>query len=233
MVGDFNGSWRLVAVYLNAYADLYGYSALPNAYTTPIDATAITNIVGLTTFCAFNGTNNCTNTNYHQQPDGAPAETFATGGADTMIGFSEQSFYVLGSEPSRTAPLYAAQVPYGTLQQPLLFADAFVANAATCPVGSACDGDVQAFTGTANSPQVLSMITYSWDLNFQSPPRRLLPAAYAFWNQPLVQRDQLYQQFLPIVQRAQAFPNDISAQLKTQIYGGVCAALVAQVPYSC
>lgn len=50
----------------------------------------------------------------------------------------------------------------------------------------------------------------------------------------MVQGDQLYQQFRTLVQKAQAFPNSISAQQKQTIYQGVCDALKAQAPnYVC
>jgi thiamine pyridinylase len=234
MVGTFNGHWRLVAVYLDAYADLYGFSALGNAYNMPPDPTAINNIAALTNFCLFNSANNCTNTYYYKQPDGTDAAVFGTDHADTYIGFSEQSFYIIGVEPSPSAPLYATQVAYGTLQQPLLFVDAFVANATTCAMGSLCANDAQNFATTINSPQVLDMITYSWDLQTGKAPRHLLPAALAFWSQPLVQNDGLYRQFRVLITQAQAFPNNITAAQEATIYQGVCNALKTASPgYVC
>ena len=141
LIGNFNGHWRLVGLYVDAYADMYGYDALSGAYTMPPDPAVIDNLAELTGFCAVDGTNNCTNDFYHDRADCYIAAAFAQGGASTYVGFSEQSFYILLNEADRSAPLYATEIAYGPQEVPLLYVDAFTVNAATCPSGSACDGD--------------------------------------------------------------------------------------------
>ena len=234
LIGNFNGHWRLVGLYVDAYADMYGYDALSGAYTMPPDPAVIDNLAELTGFCAVDGTNNCTNDFYHDRADGYIAAAFAQGGASTYVGFSEQSFYILLNEADRSAPLYATEIAYGPQEVPLLYVDAFTVNAATCPSGSACDGDAADFFGRIDALQDLNMTAYSWDLDLDAPPRRLLVASRDFWDQPHVQNDRLYSQFLGQVSDAHAFPNTISAAQQADIYNGVCQALKARNPaYAC
>lgn len=234
LIGNFNGHWRLVGLYLDAYADLYGYENIGGAFTMPPDDTAISNIAALTSFCAIDGVNNCTNDYYHDRADGTIAAAFAQGGSATYVGFSEQSFYVLLNEADRSAPLYATEVSYGTQQTPMLYVDAFTINATTCPSETPCDSDVQGFFDIINSPSVITATAYSWDLNLDAPPRRLLVARQDFWAQDIVRNDALYAQFLGQVQNANAFPNTISADVQGQIYAGVCSALKTKNPnYAC
>jgi len=234
MIGNFNGHWRLVGLYFDAYADLYGFENISGAFTMPPDPTAINNIAVLTQFCDFNGENKCTDDFYHDRADGSIAAVFATGGAATYVGFSEQSFYILLNETDRTAPLYATEVSYGTMQTPMLYVDAFTVNAASCPAASACDGDAQSFFERIDANPDFNMTAYSWDLSGNAPPRRLLVASKAFWNQDFVQSDPLYSQFLDQVDGAHAFPNTITAADQQTIYDGVCSALKAVEPdYVC
>ncbi len=234
MIGNFNGHWRLVGLYFDAYADLYGYESLSGAFQMPPDPTAISNIAALTQFCDFDGENKCTDDYYHDRADGSIAAVFAQGGAQSYVGFSEQSFYILLNEADRTAPLYATPVSYGTQQTPLLYVDAFTVNAASCPAGSACDADANSFLDRIDTVQDYLMIAYSWDLTWNAPPRRLLVATIDFWNEPLVANDPLYSQFLSQVEGAHAFPNTITAADQQSIYDGVCSALKALQPdYAC
>jgi thiamine pyridinylase len=233
LVGNFNGHWRFVGLYYNALADLHGFGALKNAPDVPMDQTAIDHIATLTSFCDQSGTNKCTNGFYNKQSDGTDASVFGAGEASAYVGFSEQSFYILGSNPPQAQPLFAVKVPYGTQVSPLLYVDAFVANKKTCPATSDCEGPAQAFARVINSNEVIDAITRSWDLR-GSPPRRLLPASTDFWIQQAIKTDALYSQFRRLVARAKAFPNSITAQQQQHIYTDVCSALKKRSPsYAC
>ena len=233
LVGNFNGHWRLVGLYYNALADLRGYASLKDAPNVVIDQTAIDHIASVASFCDQNGTDKCSNGFYNNQPDGADAIDFGAGQASAYVGFSEQSFYILGSNPPQVQPLFAVKVPYGDRASPLLYVDAFVVNAQTCLQNSDCESDAQAFARVINSNQVLDAITRSWDL-YGSPPRRLLPASVAYWTQQVVKTDALYIQFRRLVTRAKAFPNSISAEQQQQLYNDVCSNLKKRSPnYAC
>lgn len=232
MVGDYNGSWRLPSIYINAYVQQYGYGAINQSMQMPADTGVITNLVNLTNTCANAGTNNCTNNTYHSGPNGDTEHVFATGNAGADIGFSEQSFYVNYYGP--VAPLYAVPAAWGQTPQPLLFSDSFVTSRATCGPGSQCAADATALTSLMTSLAMKNYIVESQDLPQGTPWRTLLVAQSAFYQQPQIQSNPMYQQYQQIFATAQPFPNNFTAAVQAQMKTGVCQALQAQQPsYSC
>lgn len=237
MVGDYNGSWRLPSIYINAYVQQYGYANIAQAMNMPPDNQAITNLVNLTNTCAFASANNCTNGTYHGSPNGTTEQTFATGHAGADIGFSEQSFFVNLYGP--VSPLYAVPAAWGQALQPLLFADSFVTSAATCTNGSACGNDAAAFTTLMTSLPMKNYIVQSRDLPQGTPWRTLLVSQTNFYSQPQIQANPMYAQYWPVIRPGaqpapQPFPNTFTAQLQTQMATSICQALKVQQPnYVC
>lgn len=232
LVGDFNGSWRLPSIYINAYVQTYGYSKIGQAMTMPPDAGVISNLVSLSDTCGLNGVDICTNNTVHGLNNGGAEQIFATGGATADIGFSEQSFFVNLYGP--VTPLYVIPTPWGQSPQPLLFQDAFVTSASNCPPASPCAADAQALTTLMTGVAMKTYITQSQDLPAGSPWRTLLAANAGFWSLPAVQANPVYKQVSGVFATAQPFPNNFTATTQTGMGIAICKALQATRPaYVC
>lgn len=233
LVGDFNGSWRLPSIYINAYVQAHGgYGSISQSMQMPPDTSVITNLVNLTNNCAYAGSNNCTNNTYHNGANGTTEQVFATGQASNDMGFSEQSFYVNLYGP--VSPLYIIPTPWGQTPQPLLFEDAFVTNKTTCAPSTACATDAQNFTTLMTGVAMKNYIVQSQDLPANSPWRTLLVATADFWSQQSIINNAFYSQYRQVFATAQPFPNTFTAALQTSMGNQICSALQAQQPaYVC
>ncbi len=238
LVSDFDGSWELPAIYLNAYVQTYGYNSIKNAFNSPIDASVIQNLVAFPAACNGDDGNPCIDGRYHNAADGTVEKVFATGNAYLAVGFSERSFFI---NLYQTAPGFLTaqpvewSIPYSSTL--LLYTDAFVTNASTCGSGM-CNSDSQLFTSLMTSSAMKSYIAFSSDLPVGTPARRLLVATQPFWNSTRVQQDPLYQQFAVVFDPQQAtiqpFPNWFTAAQKQAMSGGVCDSLKQVFPkYAC
>lgn len=223
LVGDFNGSWRLPAMYINSYVQTYGYNNLPNAFNMPPDPQAISNMVTLTDTCAAYGYNNCTNNSFHSQPNGTTELWFARNYASNDVGFSEQSFYM--NYYQITYPLYAVPMPWGPFPQPLLYADGLVTSSTTCRPATPCSRDAQNFMNMITDPQTKLLIVTSADYQGTQPWRTLLVPSQDFYKLPQISRNVLYQQYARVFADAQPFPNSFTAAQQTQMATQICQAL--------
>lgn len=234
LVGSFNGSWAIPSDYINTYVQTYGLSSLPQAMQMPPDNAVIKQLVALSDTCEKSGVNPCTNNTFHNLPNGASEQVFASGQASSDMGFSEQSFFVNLYRSPQNAPLYVTPVPWGEKPQPLLFQDGFVTSAATCAPGSNCASDAQAFTTMMTSVATKNYIVQSQDLAAGTPWRTLLVANQKFWQQPLITGNSYYQQLQPIFTTAAPFPNNFTAQVQTTMGNQICTALKQLQPsYAC
>ncbi|WJV62098.1 hypothetical protein PCO86_19280 [Pectobacteriaceae bacterium CE70] len=229
LVGSYNGSWSIPSDYINAYVQTYGFEALQQSMQMPPDEAVVKQLVTLSDTCEHNGINKCTNNTYHHAPNGTTEQVFATGQASTDMGFSEQSFFIQLYQSTHD-PLYVTPTPWGEKPQPLLFQDSFVSSAATCSPGSNCAADAQAFTTLMTSVAMKNYIVQSKDLPAGSPWRTLLVANQQFWQQPLITDNAYYQQLRPIFATAQAFPNNFTEQVQTEMATQICTALKQQQP---
>jgi hypothetical protein len=236
LVGDFNGSWRLPSIYINAFVQLHGYGRIADAFTMPADTAVIANLASLTTQCAtvtLTG-NPCTNGTIHTDDGnnpGASERIFASGSAPLDVGFSERSFFIgtaSGSLPSTIIP-----VPWGPQAQPLLFADSFVTSKSNCPPASACTSDAAAFIDLMTSVAMRNYIVMSQDLGSSWPWRTLLVANQAFYAQPAIAANPVYRQVGSVFASAQPFPNNFTGDIKSSMGQGVCQALKQVVTYTC
>lgn len=236
LVGDFNGSWRLPSIYINSFVQRYGYGQIANAFTVPADPAVIGDLKTLTSYCATvtltgNPCTNGTNHSLDSKNPGAPERIFASGSTAVDVGFSERSFFIAtaGAQPPSTI----IPVPWSTNPQPLLYADSFVTSAANCAPGSSCTADAQAFTDMMTGLDMRNYIVKSADLAAGSPWRTLLVANAAFYEQPEIMNNRLYQQYSKVFATAQPFPNNFTAALQTAMKQGVCRGLKGVTTYTC
>ncbi len=231
LITNFNDPWNLISFYLNGYADWFGVDQVPAALDKPINSQVINNLVQMAEECEFNQSNNCVNGHYYQDAYAA-IQDFNLAGADSLIGFSEQSFYVILNDQHHL-PLFATPTPYGPELSPLLFTDTWVLNSSTCST-TLCQTAAVAFMQYMNSVETKLWITFSEDLSSDAPPRRSLPAIQAFYNESKVQNDDLYPQFEKVLtyleHESANFPNSISERKKNLMYWRLCQAFQAAKP---
>jgi|GEM_PF-3569480 len=236
LVGDFNGSWRLPSIYLNAFVQRYGYGSIAKAFDGPIDPATIGDLKTLTTQCAtvtLTG-NPCINGTIHKDDGtnpGASERIFAAGSATADIGFSERSYFI--AKAGQPIPTTIIPVPWGNNPQSLLFADSFVTSAANCATGSPCATDATAFTDMMTGLPMRNYIVQAQDLGNGSPWRTLLVSNAAFYQQPEIMNNRLYQQVSKVFEAAQPIPNQFTAQAQTDMAQGVCRGLKAVTTYEC
>lgn len=233
LVGDFNGSWRLPSIYINAYVQAYGgYKSISQSLQMPPDQAVIGNLVGLTDYCLRSGANHCTNGTYHGGGNGTTEQVFASGDASNDMGFSEQSFFINLYGP--VSPLYIMPAQWGATPQPLLFEDAFVTNSTTCSAATPCAADAVSFINLMTSLTMKNYIVQSKDLPANTPWRTLLVANDSFWNQPIIIDHPLYQQYKPALANGRPFPNTFTAALQSAMGTQICNALKQKQPsYVC
>jgi thiamine pyridinylase len=228
IAGIFNGTWRTVTMYINGYVDEYGYSNLADALTMPPDPVVIDNLVSVLNRCEDDGENKCIDDTYYNQPNGSVERDFAADEVDTSLGFSEQSFFV--NLYGQDDPFYLAPMVWGSSSQPLLYADGFVTNAATCAPNTTCSADAAAFITLMTRLPMRNYIVKSRDLPRKTPWRTLLVANGNFWNQPAVINHPVYSQISSIFATAKPLPNNLTPQQQQDIYDGVCTALRDELP---
>jgi thiamine pyridinylase len=234
LLGDYDGSWRLPSIYINAYVQTYGYQSIAKAVTLPFtaDPLVIDHLKTIAATCEIDSVNPCIDGTNHAQPDGTIERVFATGNAGSDMGFSEQSFYILLYQ-SVSGGVTLVPVAWGDKPQPLLYSDTLVTNKSTCSA-SPCSDDSAAFAALVTSSPMKKYVAFSQDLSADMPPRHLLVATQAFWNDSDVKKDSIYQQVLQAVANGQPFPNDLTPQQQMEIGHGVCNALKATLPtYKC
>lgn len=231
LITNFNDPWNLISFYLDGYADSFGVEQVPAALNKPINSQVIGNLLQMAEECEFNQINNCVNGYYYQDAYAAIQE-FNLAGADSIIGFSEQSFYLILNDP-RHLPLFATPTPYGPELSPLVFADTWVLNSSTCRTHP-CQTAAIAFMQYMNSVETKLWITFSEDLASDAPPRRSLPPIQAFYKESKVKNDELYPQFEQVLNNLEHesanFPNSISEGKKNLMYWKLCQAFQAAKP---
>jgi ABC-type glycerol-3-phosphate transport system substrate-binding protein len=225
LIANFNSDWNAIGFYLDGYADLFGFDEVTEALAKPIDSQVMNNLVAMSAECEVNGTNGCLNNYYNEDPNAGYEDFLA--GANSFIGFSENSFYIRLSD-SQQLPLFATPAPYGEELQPLVFTDTLVVNSTTCS-DRECQASAVKFIDYMSSVDTKLWIAFSEDLNSGTPPRRSLPAIKAFYEQPRVKQDELYPQFAPALANANAnFPNSIYEDKKIAMYREICTEFKQQ-----
>lgn len=232
LLADYNGSWRMPSIYINAYIQTYGYQSLSKAFVMPPDPVVVDHLKSLMLTCDSGSANSCVDKTNHNSSDGTIERVFANGNADAEIGFSEQSFYILLNQ-SVSKNLIVVPATWGASPQPLLYSDSFVTNKSSCS-SDTCQNDSAAFTSMMTGLEMKKYIAFSQDLTPDMPPRHLLVATASFWNDDDVKNDPIYQQVAPIVRNAQPFPNSFLPDLQSEMDTRICGQLTKAMPnYSC
>ncbi|WP_428267505.1 hypothetical protein [Haliangium sp.] len=216
IVGDIDGSWDAVMVYLDAFIDSYGDGDVQAALAAEtLDPMVDSALRALGTSCAQDGEAMCGS-------DGV--EKFATGGADALIGYSERLHPILATEGRTVANLHIASAPLGSGSHPMLFTDALVLSP-RCS-SERCQEAARAFASYYVSDRVFEVVLMGLDTD-TSVARYLLPSTTTAFDTDAVAADPYYRQLEEEIQGARAYPTSgvpearergaIQAQVKTAL----------------
>jgi hypothetical protein len=219
LVADFNGSWTIPAMYLQAVAQ-NGSSPTPD-----INPAIIQMMTTAAALCNNGTSNECINGVYHGARNGTIERVFAFNGANGDVGFSERSFYIAYYQ-EKPQPLTLIPFPWGSGPR-IVYSDAFVTNKATCGADP-CQSDSATFTAWATSASTKAYIAFSIDLPVGDPPRHLLAATQAFWTLPAVKNDPIYQQVSSTLFAGTMVPylNNFTPQSQSGLLSELCPALI-------
>ncbi len=213
LAADYNGSWRLPSIYINAYVQRHVGDPIANALKMPPDPAVIDDLVALTDSCAKVDENPCTNGTLHGAPPGSVEKLLAQGQAAASTGFSEQSFYIALNKGPPSLTVVAGV--WGPRPAALLFSDAFVTSSANCPPRTPCAADANAFTEMMRFQAMKLYIVKSEDQPAGDPWRTLLPATASFYTLPEIRNNSLYRQYVKAVEVARPFPNSSPRSFRT------------------
>lgn len=194
LAGDLDGSWDSVLVYLDAFHDTYPRGDMQAALQQPgMDPVVEDYFRALRSSCSKDGVSYC----------GEDAvDLFATGNADSLIGFSERLNPILAHENRTVGELHIASATLGNGDAPLLFTDALVLS----PLCSSarCKSAAQQFAAYYISDETFEVALMSLDTG--NVPRYLLPSTTSALNYGLVGLDRLYMQLKEEIKGGIPFP---------------------------
>jgi thiamine pyridinylase len=198
LLGDLDGSWDAVMVYLDAYRDTYPDSSLVDAVQREGLDTAVTASLRTVGGACSSATGSLCGT------DSVPL--FSRGQVDALVGYSERLNRIF-NDPHRTVgTLHLASAPLGAGDRPTLFTDALVMSP-QCSSG-ACRRAARIFAEYYTSDRVFEVLMMARDVGPAAPPRYLLPSTSTAFRTPAVAADSLYQQLWAEIAGARPFPND-------------------------
>jgi thiamine pyridinylase len=196
LLGDLDGSWDAVMVYLDAYRDTYPDSSLMEALEREVDTAVVASLRTVGSGCSSAAGSLC-------GTDSVPL--FARGQVDALVGYSERLNRIF-SDPQRTVgKLHLASAPLGRGDRPMLFTDALVMSPQCA--SQACRRATQLFAEYYTSDRVFEVLMMSRDVGGPAPPRYLLPSTSTAFQTPTVAADSLYQQLWAEIVDARPFPN--------------------------
>lgn len=217
LVGDLDGSWDAISVYLDGHRDTWPGRSLQDALLhTELDPAVAASFRALGTACEKDGVNYCGS-------DGV--DLFATGQADALIGYSERLNPIL-SHPGRSVEtLHVASATLGGGDHPALFTDALVKSPG-CTTAQ-CSEAARAFAAYYTSDRVFEVVLMSRDGAPGATPRYLLPSTGSAFAYGAVGADPLYQQLRREIEGGVAFPNHgvLAARDRGAIQAGLRQAL--------
>jgi thiamine pyridinylase len=210
LVGDFEGSWTLPSLYLDAWMDRNPggdpAKAFKDALTQP-DPSVVADLASMIKLCGPLDRNVCFSGKFNSLPskmDGAEVliAPFAISHANTYVGYSESLHYIRRFPRNENVAVRSA--PLGDGDNPILFTDAFV-------VGKNCGADCQSaaakFVAFMNSDATMAYLLLGKDIKNNTVPRYLLPATKSAFSIPEIAQDQTYTRFKTDIVRAVAYPN--------------------------
>lgn len=197
LVGDLDGSWDSVMVYLDAFRDTYPFRSLEKALSqTELDSAAVASLRATGTACSKDGKSLCGS-------DGV--DLFATGGADALVGYSERLNPILAHPKRKVSKLYIASATLGGGDKPTLFTDALVMSP-SCS-NRQCQEAARRFASYYVSDKVFEVVLMSLDVGASATPRYLLPSTKTAFDFGKVRTDQLYKQLKTEIEDAKPYPN--------------------------
>ncbi|KHD09947.1 hypothetical protein PN36_32690 [Candidatus Thiomargarita nelsonii] len=197
IVGDLDGSWDSVMVYLDAYRDTYPSRNLLNVVSQQkLDPEVFKSFQKLGQACSSGEQNYC---------GSDEVERFATGNADALIGYSERLNPILAHAERKVANLHIASVPLGAGDNPTLFTDALVMSPKCKSIR--CKNAATTFASYYLSDEVFEVVLMGLDVAPKAQPRYLLPSTQTAFEFGKVGRDQLYQELKEEIVGAKPYPN--------------------------
>ena len=197
LVGDLDGSWDSIVVYLDAFRDTYPEGSMMEALAMKeLESSIRDGLVRLGQACTAAGQNYC---------GGDYVEMFARGDADALIGYSERLHTILDGGGGTQGNLYVASATLGQGDQPMLFTDALVLSQ-NCST-ERCRDAASAFAAYYVSDEVFEVVLMSLDVGESAVPRYLLPSTTSAFGFGTVSTDPLYRQLRREVEGAVSTPN--------------------------
>ena len=197
LVGDLDGSWDSIVVYLDAFRDTYPGESLVDALTVEeLDSSVWDGLARVGQACTAEGTSHC---------GGDYVKTFVQGDADAFIGYSERLHPILAEGEGTDENLYVASATLGEGDQPMLFTDALVLSR-NCST-ERCRNAASAFAAYYVSDEVFEVALMSLDAGDSAVPRYLLPSTTSALDFGRVGADPLYRQLSQEVEGAASTPN--------------------------
>ena len=199
LVGDLDGSWDSIVVYLDAFRDTYpGGSMMEALAMEELDSPIRDGLARVGQACTAAGNNYCGD-------DYDYVEMFARGDADALIGYSERLHPILEEDWGAHGNLYVASATLGQGDRPLLFTDALVLSQ-NCST-ERCRDAASAFAAYYVSDEIFEVALMSRDLGDSAVPRYLLPSTTSAFDFGKVSTDPLYRQLRREIDGAVSTPN--------------------------
>ena len=199
LVGDLDGSWNSILVYLDAFRDTYPAGSMADALVQEtLDPSVRDGLEKVAQACTSEETNYCSG-------DEDYVGEFARGEADALIGYSERLHPILSRGGVTKDELHVASATLGEGDQPMLFTDALVLSR-NCTTQRCLDA-AAAFASYYVSDEVFEVLLMSQDAGDSAVPRYLLPSTISAFNFGMVGADRLYGQLRQELEGARTFPN--------------------------
>jgi thiamine pyridinylase len=227
LVADFQGSWNLPALFIDAYGDTHGLDKLPQAI--PVgdgqpDGSSLAELKKIERLCRTGAGDLCLEGAYHEASDLA-ADRFAYEEAAALIGYSERLHRVRRSNDK--GPFYVGNAPFGPNPKAAVFVDALV-------LSRKCEGDcarvARLFADYLNSDSTMRYLLMSEDVEAEllpAVPRYLLPATLSVYEQKALADDPYYPVFRKLLEGAVPFPSSglykARTALKKKLVNGLSA----------
>ena len=197
LVGDLDGSWDSIMIYLDAFMDTYPGGDLGQALSLPeLDPAVRDGFRRVGSACTVGGRNFCGEDH---------VDEFARGAADALIGYSERLHPILDGGEAAERELHIASATLGDGDRPMLFTDALVLSR-DCSTRR-CEDAASAFAAYYVSDEVFETVLMSRDAGQSATPRYLLPSTTSAFDTDSVGADRLYQQLKGEIDGARSYPN--------------------------
>ena len=196
LVGDLDGSWTSIMIYLDSFTDTYPGGDLGEALNIlQLDPRIKNGFHTVGKACTAKGKNYC---------DKDRVERFADGKADAFIGYSERLHKILHKGKVAERDLHIASATLGEGDHPMLFTDALVLSG-SC--SDRCKAAASVFAAYYVSDEVFEIVLMGQDIGPLATPRYLLPSTTSAFDVGDVRKDRLYQQLKQEIGGAKSFPN--------------------------